>query len=61
MELYDGVASDSADRFRVRAAREEQLGAVKVESKGYALRWDELDEDLAVPGVAAGRVELPLE
>jgi hypothetical protein len=28
---------------------------------GYALRWDEIDEDLTVPGVVAGRFQLPLD
>ncbi len=26
---------------------------------GYALRWVHLDEDITVPGVVAGRFELP--
>jgi hypothetical protein len=25
------------------------------------LRWEELDEDVTVPGIVAGRFELPLE
>jgi len=63
MELHDGrIIGFPADRFRLlRAATAEQLGAVKVELNGYALRWDELDEDLTVPGVVAGRFQLPLE
>jgi len=28
---------------------------------GYALRWEDLHEDLTVPGVVAGRFQLPLE
>ena len=27
----------------------------------YALRWNELDEDISVPGNLAGRFELPQE
>jgi hypothetical protein len=34
---------------------------VTLELNGYALRWEELDEDLTVPGVVAGRFQLPLE
>jgi len=26
---------------------------------GYAMRWEELDEDITVPGVVAGHFELP--
>ncbi|WP_228014872.1 DUF2442 domain-containing protein [Synechocystis salina] len=38
----------------------EQLAKVKVEVNGYALRWEELDEDITVPGVVAGHFQLPL-
>jgi len=34
---------------------------VKIEVNGFALRWDNLDEDITVPGVVNGRFELPLE
>jgi hypothetical protein len=30
-----------------------------VEVNGFALRWEELDEDITVPGILAGRFELP--
>jgi hypothetical protein len=30
-----------------------------LELDGYALRWEALDEDLTVPGVVAGRFQLP--
>jgi hypothetical protein len=61
VELHDGrIVGFPADRFRILAkATEEQLAAVRVELDGYALRWEELDEDLTVPGVVAGRFELP--
>jgi hypothetical protein len=26
---------------------------------GFALRWEELDEDITVPGILSGRFELP--
>jgi hypothetical protein len=61
VELHDGrIVGFPADRFRLLSqASEEQLARVQVEVDGYALRWDELDEDITVPGVVAGRFELP--
>jgi hypothetical protein len=61
VELHDGrVVGFPADRFRILAgATEEQLTKVQVEVNGYALRWEELDEDITVPGVVAGRFQLP--
>ena len=61
LHLRDGrILGFPADRFRtLKAATDEQLRAVTIELDGYALRWDELDEDLTVPGVVAGRFELP--
>lgn len=61
VELHDGRAlSFPADRFRLlAAASDEQLAKVQVEVGGYALRWEELDEDLTVPGILAGRFQLP--
>jgi hypothetical protein len=35
------------------------LKQVEVEVNGFALRWEELDEDITVPGILAGRFELP--
>jgi len=43
----------------LKSATDEQLKAVKLEVNGFALRWDDLDEDITVPGVVAGRFELP--
>ncbi len=62
VELHDGrVLAFPADRFsRLSTATEEQLTKVTVEVSGYALRWEDLDEDITVPGVVAGRFELPL-
>jgi hypothetical protein len=61
LELHDGrIIGFPADRFRILAsASEEQLAKVQVEVNGYALRWEELDEDITVPGIVAGRFELP--
>ena len=63
LELADGrVVGFPADRFRrLKQASTEQLRAVTLELNGYALRWEELDEDLTVPGIVAGRFQLPLE
>ena len=61
IELHDGrILGFPADRFRLlKAASEEQLAKVQLELNGYALRWEELDEDITVPGVVAGRFQLP--
>jgi hypothetical protein len=40
-------------------ASDDQLRDVTLELDGAALRWDELDEDLTVAGVVAGRFQLP--
>ena len=63
VELHDGrVIGFPADRFRILAsATEDQLAKVRVELNGYALRWEELDEDLTVPGIVDGRFQLPLK
>ncbi|MEI8314452.1 MAG: DUF2442 domain-containing protein [Verrucomicrobiota bacterium] len=62
IELTDGrMVGFPADRFsRLKNATPEQLNQVELRLNGYALRWEELDEDLTVPGVVAGRFELPL-
>ena len=61
VELHDGrIVGFPADRFRIlAAATDEQLAEVQLEVNGYALRWEELDEDITVPGVVAGRFQLP--
>ncbi len=61
LELSDGrIIGFPADRFKLlRSATAEQLKQVVVELNGYALRWEELDEDITVPGVVAGRFQLP--
>ncbi len=60
LELHDGrIVGFPADRFRILAkATDQQLAGVRLELDGYALRWEELDEDLTVPGIVAGRFEL---
>ena len=61
MELTDRrVVGFPADRFTLlKAATDEQLRAVCVRLNGYALRWEELDEDITVPGIVAGNFQLP--
>lgn len=61
VELHDGrIIGFPADRFRIlAAATDEQLARVQVQVNGYALRWEELDEDITVPGIVAGHFQLP--
>ena len=61
VELHDGrIIGFPADRFRIlSSATNEQLAKVHLELNGYALRWEELDEDITVPGIVAGRFQLP--
>jgi len=63
LKLADGrIFGFPANRFRrLKEATEEALEKVEIEVNGYALRWDDLDEDITVPGVVAGRFELPPE
>jgi hypothetical protein len=61
IELTDGrIIGFPADRFRIlKNATEEQLKGVEIRLNGYALRWEELDKDITVPGIVAGNFELP--
>ena len=60
VELTDGrIVGFPAARFtRLKAATDIQLSQVKVELDGHALRWEEIDEDITVPGIVAGRFQL---
>ena len=60
LELTDGrIFGFPADRFKhLRDATAEQLRKVTLELNGYALRWEEVDEDITVPGIVAGRFQL---
>ena len=62
LQLRDGrIFGFQAARFRrLRDATDRELQAVELRLNGYALRWEKLDEDITVPGVVAGRFELPL-
>lgn len=46
---------------RLKSASDKELTTVEIQVNGYALRWENLDEDIAVPGVVAGHFELPPE
>ena len=61
LELTDGrIVGFPANRFkRLKEAPDELLRKVTVELDGYALRWEELDEDITVPGIVAGHFQLP--
>lgn len=63
LELADQrIFGFPASRFSLlKDATDEQLAAVTIEVNGFALRWEELDEDLTVPGVVAGHFQLPPE
>jgi Protein of unknown function (DUF2442) len=54
IELTDGRnISFPADRFRI-------LSKVAIRLNGFALRWENLDEDITVKGIIAGNFQLPL-
>jgi len=61
LELVDGrIVGFPADRFRILSqASDEALQKVKLELNGFALRWEELDEDITVPRAVAGHFQLP--
>lgn len=60
VELTDGRQIGFPDRRfrRLKDAADSQLSQVEVCLNGYALRWEELDEDLTVTGIVEGRFEL---
>lgn len=61
IELTDGrTISFPADRFSIlKKATDEQLKKVLVRLNGYALRWEEIDEDITVKGIVLGNFQLP--
>ncbi len=61
IELHDGrIVGFPADRFRILSkASDAELAQVTIELNGFALRWKSLDEDITVPGIVAGRFQLP--
>lgn len=60
IELTDSrIIGFPADRFkRLKEASNDQLKKVKIRLNGFALRWEEIDEDITVPGIVAGNFEL---
>lgn len=62
VELDDGrIVGFPADRFKIlKNASDQELQEVQLELNGFALRWENLDEDITVPGIVAGRFQLPL-
>ena len=63
LELTDGrIIGFPADRFKIlKKASVEELKQVSLRLNGFALRWENLDEDITVHGVVAGNFQLPLE
>lgn len=61
IELTDGrIIGFPADRFKILSkASEDQLKEVTLRLNGFALRWESLDEDITVPGIVAGKFQLP--
>lgn len=61
IELTDGrIVGFPADRFKIlKNATTVQLKEVKLRLNGFALRWENLDEDITVPGIVAGNFQLP--
>jgi hypothetical protein len=57
IQLDDGrEVGFPADKFRrVRDASDTLLVKVRIEARGRVLRWEELDEDLTIEGILAGR------
>ena len=62
IELTDGRnISFPADRFKILAkATDEELKEVTVRLNGFALRWENLDQDITVKGIISGNFQLPL-
>jgi hypothetical protein len=60
-ELHDErvVGFPAANFKRLATATDEQLAKVQLRVNGKALRWEEVDEDITVRGIVAGRVHGP--
>ena len=58
--LTDASSASRPARFRrLNAASDAELSQVQIELNGHALRWEAIDEDITVPGILAGRFQLP--
>ena len=62
IELTDGrIVGFPSSRFRIlKDATDEELSQVEIRLNGYALRWENLDEDITVPGILNGQFQLPV-
>ena len=60
VELTDGrIVGFPANRFTLlKSASDDELSQVELRLNGYALRWENLDEDITVPGIVAGHFQL---
>jgi hypothetical protein len=63
IQLTDGrIIGFPASRFKLlKYASDAELEKVELRLNGYALRWEELDEDITVKGVLLGNFQLKLE
>jgi len=61
VELTDGrIITFPADRFKIlKKASDDELKQVELQVNGYALRWENIDEDITVTGIVEGRFQLP--
>jgi len=61
VELTDGrTIGFPADRFKIlKTASAKELKKVKIRLNGFALRWENLDEDITVLGILSGNFQLP--
>ena len=62
MELTDGrqIGFPAARFHQLARATDEELAQVTLRLGGAALRWESIDEDITVMGVALGRFQAPL-
>ncbi len=62
IELTDGrqIGFPSARFKLLKDASDMQLQQVSLRLNGAALRWEALDEDISVAGIAKGNFQLPL-
>ena len=57
IELEDGrTIGFPVEKYRLlKNAKDEDLAKVRIEARGHALRWEELEEELSIDGILAGR------
>lgn len=63
IELTDSrIIGFPANRFKLlKNASDDELKKSELRLNGFALRWENLDEDITVPGIVAGCFQLPPE